>query len=333
MSVRIGLLAASRIATKAVIEPARSVEGVAVVAVAARSRNRAEAAAAEHGIPFALGSYEDLLASTEVDAVYIGTPASLHRPWALAAIAAGKHVLVEKPFAANAEDAAAVAEAAARAPGVVVMEAFHSRYHPIHDQIREIVGSGVLGELRHVDAGFTVPAPDIPRDDIRWDLALGGGALMDLGVYPANWLRWVGDGFPAVVAARAVCPVVGVDGAMEVDVRWDDGVTGRLETSMITADERRGRWLVVEGSAGRLRVDNPLAPQEGASLTVEGPEGAVEHPVSSASTYDLQLTAFRDAVAVGDRFPTTVRAAVETMEFVDAAYRAAGLDPRPTHPS
>ncbi len=156
MTIRLGLVAASRIAKAAVIAPLAEVDGVELAAVGARDLERARAAADEWGASHAFGSYAELIGSDEVDAVYIGTPASLHRAWAVAAIEAGKHVLCEKPFAANADDARLIADAA-RSGDVVVMEAFHWRYHPYAQLIRDTLDSGVLGRIDRIESAFDIP--------------------------------------------------------------------------------------------------------------------------------------------------------------------------------
>jgi predicted dehydrogenase len=189
MTVRLGVLAASRIADMAVIEPVAIVDGVELAAVAARDLERAEAAAGRWRCARAFGSYRELVECDGVDAVYIATPASLHRTWAIAAIEAGKHVLCEKPFAANAADAQRIADAA-NASDVVVMEAYHWRYHPYVAQMREVLDSGELGSIARVEATFDIQRGEIPRDDIRWDLSIGGGSTMDLGCYSIQWVRW-----------------------------------------------------------------------------------------------------------------------------------------------
>jgi predicted dehydrogenase len=329
MSVRLGLLAASRIAQRAVIDPALDVDGVDLTAVGARDVGRARAAADGWKIPHAYGSYRELIASDEVDAVYIATPASLHREWAIAAIEAGKHVLCEKPFAANADDARRIADAA-RAGDVVVMEAFHWRYHPYAAQIRAVLDSGVLGRPDRIEAVFDIPEGAIGRDDIRWDLAIGGGATMDLGCYPIQWVRFAADADPDVVSAEAVCPVPGVDGSLVAELRWPSGVTGSVGSSMIAPGDQMVVYLKVTGERGTLMATNPLAPQNGgALLTVETADGRVEHAVDRSATYFHQLVAFRDAIVDGVPFPTTADDGVTNMEIVDACYRAAGLEPRP----
>jgi len=331
MTLRIGLLAASRIAESAVIDPLASVDGVAVTAVAARDLGRAREAATRWSIPAAFGSYSELLQSDDVDAVYVGTPASLHRQWAVAAIEAGKHVLCEKPLAANAVDARQIADAAA-AGDAVVMEAFHWRYHPYVDQLREVLDSGVLGTIRRLDACFGIPTGQISRDDIRYDLALGGGALMDLGCYPIQWVRFAAGEEPDVVSATAECPVRDVDETLRAELSWPSGATGSVTASMAHPGDRVDVWLRVSGERGNLLATNPLAPQAGGSritVEVQGARRTIDAD-STTSTYQHQLAAFRDAVEDGAPFPTTSEDGVRNMEVIDACYRAAGLQPRPS---
>jgi predicted dehydrogenase len=271
-----------------------------------------------------------LISCAEVDAVYIGTPAALHREWAVAAIEAGKHVLCEKPFAANADDARRIAEAA-RAGEVVVMEAYHWRYHPYAEQIREVIDSGVLGRIDRIEAAFDIPDGWIGRSDIRWDLPLGGGSTMDLGCYSLQWARFAAGSDPDVVSAEAVCPVPGIDGSLGAELRWPSGVTGRVHSSMIAPGDTVEAWLRVTGEHGTMTATNPLAPQHGNSmLVVDTGDRVWFRPAATTSTYFHQLVAFRDAVAHGASFPTTADDGVRTMELIDACYRAAGLDPRPS---
>jgi predicted dehydrogenase len=329
MNIRIGLLAASRIAEGAVVEPARSVPGVTVSGVAARDHGRAIEAAERWSIPQVFESYAEMIGSPDVDAVYIATPASLHREWTIAAIEAGKHVLCEKPLAANAQDAALIATAADGAD-VVVMEAFHWRYHPIVSQMQSILDAGILGTIERVDARFEVDASVIQPTDIRWDLALGGGAMMDIGCYPASWVRWAIEGEPIVDAAQAVCPVPDIDGSLRAELSWPSGVTGTIFGSMVSETPGHNASLEIVGTKATMFVDNPLAPQTGASLQVRSGDSNIDIPVLPGSTYRSQLIAFRDAVAFGEPFPTTARDGVATMALIDACYIAAGLRPRPS---
>lgn len=334
MTVRLGILAAARIAVPAIVNPVREVEGVDLVAVAARDHDRAKTAADDWGAHRAHGSYDELIADPEVDAIYIGTPASLHRPWAVAALDAGKHVLCEKPLASNADDARLIAAAAERSE-TVAMEAYHWRYHPFAKQIADIMESGRLGRIDRIDAAFDIPAGRISPDNIRWTLPLGGGATMDLGCYPIQWVRHAAGADPDVVAARASRPEgadPAVDGALEASLRWPSGIEGRIHSSMTAPGDSVEAWLRVTGELGTMTATNPLAPQNGgAMIIVDLGDRIVSHPAEPTATYLHQLEAFRDAIVDGRRFPTTIRDGVRTMEIIDACYRAAGLEPRPSH--
>ena len=194
--IRIGILGAASIAPMALIRPARRVPDAVVAAVAARDEARAARFADKHGIARVHPSYAALLADPEPDAIYNPLPNSLHCEWTLRALEAGKHVLCEKPLASNAEEAERMAKAATNA-GRVLVEAFHWRYHPLADRMREIVTSGELGPIRHVEASFCVPM--IRRGDIRYRWDLGGGATMDLGCYAINMVRTLAGAEPEVV--------------------------------------------------------------------------------------------------------------------------------------
>ncbi|MFW2380409.1 MAG: Gfo/Idh/MocA family protein, partial [Acidimicrobiales bacterium] len=181
MTIRFGVLGAARISGKALYQPAIDTEGVGLEAIAARDRSRAEVDATQWGIARVLDSYDEVLADPDIDAIYNPLPVSLHHTWTIAALEAGKHVLSEKPFAANAALARQIVDAADRT-GQVCMEAFHWRYHPMAARIREILDAGSLGAIQSVDAVFDVYIQ--PEDDVRQSFELCGGALMDLGCYP-----------------------------------------------------------------------------------------------------------------------------------------------------
>ncbi len=188
MTLRIGVLGASRIAELAIVGPAREL-GHRLVAVAARDPGRAAEFAEKYGVERVLASYADVIADTEVDIVYNPLANALHAPWNLEAIAAGKPVLTEKPFARNRAEAQQVAEAAS-VSGITVMEGFHYLFHPVTRRAFDLARDGTLGALRHVEVRMAMPAPD--DHDPRWSLDLAGGALMDLGCYGLHVIRTLG---------------------------------------------------------------------------------------------------------------------------------------------
>ncbi|MFI1029983.1 Gfo/Idh/MocA family protein [Streptomyces sp. NPDC020951] len=322
MSVSVGVLGAARIVQSALLEPAADLDGVEVTAIAARDHGRAVAFAREHGIPRVLRSYDEIVDDPAVDAVYVPTPAALHGHWTRRAIAAGKHVLCEKPFTANAEEAEAITELA-ESSGLVVMEAFHSRYHPMWTRMSRLIDSGVLGRLATARAEFTVPHAD--TTDIRWQRDLGGGALMDLGCYPVRLLRHL-FGEPEVIGAR-IRDVDGVDASTTAQLAFDDGVLGEVVANMEAGDGHAAE-LRVSGSAGTLHVRMPYHPYLYGELTLTTESDVVVEQGDPRTTYSFQLEAFRDAVTDGGPNPTDAREATATMRVIDAIYRAGGLRPR-----
>jgi predicted dehydrogenase len=331
--LRIGTLGSSRISLPALIEPAASVAEVTVTAVAARDRARAEAFALRHGLPTAYGSYRELLADPDIDAIYNPLPNSLHGPWTLRAIAAGKHVLCEKPFASNAAEAAQVADAAA-ASGLVVMEAMHYRYHPLVQRLRELVAE--LGPVRHLQCwtSFAIADPG----DIRYDFDLGGGALMDGGCYAIDCLRLLGEAEPSVTGALAdPCPPfpgrgaeAAADRSMAVRLAFPGGTTGWFESSFTMDGELRADVHVI-GDGGQVRLENFIFPHRGRLVATRDGVVVADEEGGGDSTYVHQLRAFAAAIAAGSEpVPTSAAHALVTMRVIDDAYRAAGLALRPT---
>lgn len=323
-TVRIGVLGAARIAPAALIQPARELDDVQVAAIAARDRSRAAAFATKHGIASVRDSYEALLADPSIDAIYNPLPNGLHGRWTIDALRAGKHVLCEKPFTANAEEAEAVAMVA-RETGLVVMEAFHYRYHRLTARMLEIVGGGELGDIRHIDTWLCFP---LPVADIRWQLELAGGATMDAGCYPIHMLRTLAGAEPAVRSAHAKLKSPGVDRYMRAELDFADGRTATVTASMLSA-RLLGIGAKVTGSAGTMQAFNPVMPHAYHSLRIRSASGKrTERLPRQPSTYVAQLIAFRDAVLHGKPFPTNVDDAIANMRVIDACYRAAGLQPR-----
>ncbi|MFF1820358.1 Gfo/Idh/MocA family protein [Kribbella sp. NPDC058245] len=316
--LRIGVLGAARISKNALLAPASTNRDIAVTTIAARDPQRAKEYAAKHGIPRVAGSYEELVADPEIDAVYNPLPNGLHGRWTLAALAAGKHVLCEKPFAANADEARTVADAAAKS-GLVVMEAFHNRYHPLAQRMQAIVESGELGKLRLVEASFCFPLPRF--SDIRYNFDLAGGALMDAGCYAVHIVRRLGGGEPQVVSAEAKVRGANIDRAMSAELRFPAGHTGRVQCSMWSSAVFKIKARAV-GEHGELSVFNPLT---GHRLSVTTKEGKrVEH-LSKRPTYAYQLDAFAAAVLRGEPVLTPPADSVANMTVIDSIYTAAGL--------
>jgi len=329
--LRIGTLGAARITPGALVKPAADLPGVEVVAVAARDRTRAERFAAKHAIPTVHDSYDALIADPRVEAVYNPLPNGLHGRWTIAALEAGKHVLCEKPFTADAAEAEEVAGVAGSRRDLVVMEAFHYRYHPLVERVREIVASGELGTIERLETRMCFPLPRF--NDIRYQLDLAGGALMDAGCYAIHQLRTLADAEPEVVSAEAKCAKPQVDRWTRAELRFADGRTAGIECSMWS---RRLLSLGarVVGTGGELRVLNLTGPQYYHRMAVRTrAEGSASRTrrtekVKGKSTYWYQLQAFTKAVRESGAVLTPPADSIANMRVIDDVYRAAGLEPR-----
>ncbi|HEY5171408.1 MAG TPA: Gfo/Idh/MocA family oxidoreductase [Acidimicrobiia bacterium] len=325
-TVRIGILGAARIAPAAVIKPARNIDAAVIGAIAARDRGRAAAFASKHGVPNVRDSYAALVADPDLDAIYNPLPNGLHAEWTIAALEAGKHVLCEKPFTANANEAEDVAAAAARS-GLVVMEAFHYRYHPLAQRMREIVESDDLGSIRRVETALCFPLPKF--SDIRYQYDLAGGATMDVGAYTVHMARLLGREEPEVVSAQALLRTPDVDRAMRAELTFPGGHTGRITCSMWS------RWFVqtyarVIGDHGELHVINPTSPQLWHRMRLKIGGRTHTEKFSRRPTYEFQLEAFCAAVLRGEPTLTPPADSIANMRVIDAIYLAAGMTPRGT---
>ncbi|MGA8329902.1 MAG: Gfo/Idh/MocA family oxidoreductase [Mycobacterium sp.] len=320
-SLRIGVLGAARIAPSALIKPAQDNDDVVVVAIAARDGSRAAAFAAQHGIPRVHKSYEALTDDPDIDAIYNPLPNGLHGRWTRAALAAGKHVLCEKPFTANAAEAREIAELSAKSE-LIVMEAFHYRYHPLALRAEEIITSGELGKLTRVEAALCFPLPRF--SDIRYDYSLAGGALMDAGCYAVHMVRTFGGSTPEVVSAHAKLHDPRVDRAMTAELRFAAGHTGRVRCSMWSARLLETSARIV-GDQGELKLFNPVTPHLVHRMSVRSSDGRRVERFPRRASYAYQLDAFAAAVLRGGPVKTPPSDAVENMALIDAIYRAAGL--------
>ncbi len=291
--LRWGLLSTARI-NQALIKPLRMSPRNRLVAVASREPGRAQAYAAEWGIPLSFGRYEDLLASDAVDVVYISLPNSLHAEWAVRAAEAGKHVLCEKPLALSVEDVDAIAAASAR-QGVVVAEAFMYRHHPQTLRVQELVANGAIGALRVIRGAFTF---NLDREaDVRLDPALGGGSIWDVGCYPISYARAVAGGDPAEVFGWQITGASGVDEVFVGQMRFANGVYAQFDCGF-RAPERMLMEFV--GSIGTITLANAFKPGEDAKIELRRDDGSLEVlGVAGQELYLGEVEDLADAVLSG----------------------------------
>jgi predicted dehydrogenase len=261
--------------------------------VASRSLERARGFAAELEIPTAYGSYEELLADPEIDAVYIPLPTSLHHRWVIAAARAGKHLLVDKPFAVDAKEAAEMVHAC-REAGVQLIEGFMYRYDPRHARLRELVSDGAIGDLRQINTAFCFPITRDPAN-VRLSTDLAGGALGDLGTYCVSVSRLHMGGEPRRLAARMTDdPEFGVDFDGNALLEFDGG---RVATVAFSFQTSRRHFLELIGTEGTLRVErHVLAPGDSTSIEIQSLRGTVTELFPPFDTYQAEVENLGDAI-------------------------------------
>jgi predicted dehydrogenase len=242
-----GILGAGGIADSFVTDLA--IAGSRVAAVGARSADSAALFATRHGIPRSYGGYDSLVADPDVDIVYIATPAPFHLDQAMLAIAAGKHVLIEKPFALSALEARAMVDAA-RAAGVFAMEAMWTRFLPTMAAVRDRIANGAIGEVVTVTASHSQKLDSKP-DRRQFDPALAGGALFDLGIYPVSLAHHL-LGTPTVLAATGVLTESGVDARVSALLDHGHGRSSLVHTSMVSPGDNRA---TIVGTTGAITLD------------------------------------------------------------------------------
>lgn len=288
--MRLGLLSTARI-NDSLLGGASISSEVDVAAVASRDLARARAYADARGIPDAYGSYEELLAAPDVDAVYVSLPNGLHAEWAIRAVEAGKHVLVEKPLSSSVAVAERVFDAAAAA-GCVVTEGFMWRHHPQTRLLSSLVADGVIGDVRLVRASFSFT---LGAEDPRWSPGLDGGSLMDVGCYGVSAARLLCGGEPSDVTGFAV-DRGGVDARFAAVLKF--GEDGPLATVDCGFDLPMRKGLDVVGAEGVLHVADPWS-AEVRGIELHRADGMETFDVPEANMYALELDDLARAVRDG----------------------------------
>ncbi|KAJ7712726.1 NAD(P)-binding protein [Mycena metata] len=342
--VKFGVLGAAAIAPEALLAPAKRHPEAVVHAVAARDKERAEAFAQKHGITKAYGSYQELIDDPEIDAIYNPLPNGLHYEWTMKALAAGKHVLLEKPAANTAEETRKMFELA-ESKGLVLLEAVHYRFHPASHRVKAIIESDELGPVLSTTTSLTLPAGYFKPNDIRFDYSLGGGALMDMGSYTISTMRYFTGAKPTeilsvkqdlsnpqvdrrTVAKFALPGPITSTAICDLGVPWKFGLIPSMPDFNAT----------IKCEKGDIQFTNYLLPSVYHSITVTtGSKSRVEKAYTFPdlgepwwSTYRYQLEAFVNKVKGRPTHAwVTKEDSIENMEIIESVYAKTGLGSRP----
>jgi D-xylose 1-dehydrogenase (NADP+, D-xylono-1,5-lactone-forming) len=312
---RWGLLSTARI-NRAIIPPIQASDRHELAAVASRDRDRGEAYAREWGIPRIHDSYETLIDDPDIDAIYNPLPNALHAAWTIRAVRAGKHVLCEKPLATTVADVDAIAREA-KAAGVVVTEAFMYRHHPQTLRLKALVDERAIGKLRLIRSAFTFPLTR--TGDVRWEPALGGGSLWDVGCYPVSIARLLAGAEPQEVFGRSRQGKEDVDEAFtgqitlgEVVAQFDAGFRAPLRTH-----------LEVVGTDGVITASAPFKPGPDARLVVSRGEATDIVEVENQPLYIGELDDLADAATLGRAPRVTLADSRGNVATIVALYESA----------
>lgn len=319
--VRWGILSTADIGLKKVIPAMQQGQYCEIAAIASRNLETARAEAAKLGIPKAYGSYEELLADPEIEAVYNPMPNHLHVPWSIKALEAGKHVLCEKPVGLSAAEAQELVEAAKRHPHLKVMEAFMYRHHPQWRKAKQLVDEGKIGTLRTIQSFFSYYNAD--PNNIRNQAGIGGGGLMDIGCYNISLSRFIFGREPERVM-----------GIVEYDPRFqtDRLASGILDfgdgTSTFTCSTQLANYQRVNifGTQGRVEIEIPFnaPPDRPCRMWLQDEsEGIEEILFDTCDQYTIQGDLFSQAILNDTPVPTPLEDAVANMKVIEAVTESA----------
>jgi predicted dehydrogenase len=320
MKVRWGVLSTANIGLRKVIPAMQQGEFCDMTAIASRNLRKAREAAAQLGIPKAYGSYEELLADPDVDAVYIPLPNHLHVPWSIRALEAGKHVLCEKPIGLTSAEARQLLAAAQDHPELKVMEAFMYRHHPQWQLARQLVAEGGIGELRTIQTFFSYY--NIDPDNIRNKSEIGGGGLMDIGCYCISLSRFIFDDEP-----QAVRGIIEYDPEFEVDRIASGMLEFEQGTSTFTCSTQLAPFQRVNifGTEGRVETEIPFnaPPDRPCKVWHQRGDEVREIVLDVCDQYTIQGDLFSRAVLEDTPVPTPLEDAVANMEVIEAIVHSA----------
>ena len=318
--VRWGFIGAGGIAMTALGPAIAGARNARLHAVAARDINRAQDLVDRFGGSVAYGSYEELVADPDVDAVYISLSNENHKPWSLAALAAGKHVLCEKPLAMNATEVEEMT-AAAKAAGRLLVEASWYRWHPRTQAAELLVADGAIGRITNVDSVFAIDG--VAPDNFRWEPARGGGAFYDVGCYAVSAALWAfGAQEPTQVTARVVDAPSGVDIVTDATIAFAGGGTAHVYGGM---QEPERQTIVITGEAGSITFEFPAfgaTSEVPTALVVATTNGQVRVEFPPVDAYRLMLEAMSDAINGEHAWLLPLSQSLTVAQIIDAAFAA-----------
>ncbi|MDA2930408.1 Gfo/Idh/MocA family oxidoreductase [Acidobacteria bacterium AH-259-O06] len=318
--VKWGILSTAKIGREKVIPAMKQGEHCEIFAIASRSLEKAKSVAAELSIPRAYGSYEELLADPEIDAVYNPLPNHLHVRWSIKALEAGKHVLCEKPIALSPAEARQLVDASQKESHLKVMEAFMYRHHPQWQKAKQLVTNGGIGQPKAIQSFFSYT--NVDPENIRNVASMGGGGLMDIGCYNISLSRFIFGLEP-----KRVLGVVEYDTQFTVD-RLASGILDfgvGISTFTCATQLVPYQRVNIFGTEGRIEIEIPFnaPPDRACKMWYETKDGIKQIELEICNQYTIQGDLFSQAVLYDTEVPTPLEDAVANMEVIEAVFRSA----------
>lgn len=313
--IKWGILSTAKIGRTKVIPAMQSGKFCEISAISSQNLERAKKTAAELNIPKAYGSYEELLADPDIDAVYNPLPNHLHVEYTVKALNAGKHVLCEKPLSLTLQEAEKLLDVVKSYPNLKVMEAFMYRFHPQWQKAKELVDAGKIGRLRTVNSFFSYS--NLDPDNIRNKAEIGGGGLMDIGCYCISFPRYLFGAEPKrVIGSMDIDPVMKTDRLTSGIMEFEEGTSTFTCSTQLSSFQRAN----ILGTKGRIEIEIPVnAPSDKPARIFVETEGEIEEiTFDICDQYTLQGDAFSKSIIEDTDVPTPIEDGVNNMKVIDA---------------
>ena len=313
--VKWGVLGTANVAAWGTIPGMKKSESCELYAIAGRSLEKAERYKAEFGFQKAYGSYDELIADTDVQAIYIPLPNNLHKEWVIKALKAKKNVLCEKPIGLNAAETKEMFKVASD-NGVLLMEAYAYLHSPYVESLKKDVSSGVIGDIDYIETAFITQGY---KEDIRLYKELGGGAMYDLGCYCTTMILSLIDSDVSYVKADAEFSDKGVDLNTAAILRFDNGTRASFNVGMILGENTNSRFdrLFIHGTKGSIRSDVEYNQEGDVSYRIYSGDEVIERKVSVPNNYSLEIEQFSRCIMYGEKPHITSQFSIKNAELID----------------
>lgn len=318
--IKWGIISTSNFAQTVILPSLKNCSNTVITGISSRDQSKADGVARKFGIENAYGSYEELLADKEIDAVYIPLPNHMHKEWIKKSLASGKHVLCEKPISLNADEAEEIREFAKGYPKLKLMEGFMYRLNPRWIKVKDLVSKNVIGKVKHIQSFFSYY--NVKPDNIRNNPEIGGGGLMDIGCYCISSSRFILDREPLSIFSKIEFdPSFKVDRLTSAIMDFGDATAAFTCSTQLPFDQ----YTKIYGSKGRIEVHRPFNPEldEKSKIMLFTLDKEEEIEIESCNHYTIEFDVFSKTILNDTDVPTPIDDAVANMKVIDSVFKSA----------